>query len=78
MNIPTLFDRYNNQQPQCTFGSQGICCQLCSHGPCRITKKAEAGICGATADVIAARNFLRLAAGGAAAYTHHLELVAPR
>ncbi len=76
MNIPTLFDRYNAQQPQCTFGAQGICCQLCSHGPCRITNKATAGICGATADVIAARNFLRLTAGGAAAYTHHLELVA--
>lgn len=76
MNIPTIFDRYNAQQPQCTFGSQGICCQLCSHGPCRITNKAKAGICGATADVIAARNFLRLTAGGAAAYTHHLEMVA--
>ncbi len=76
MNIPTLFDRYNAQQPQCTFGAQGICCQLCSHGPCRITNKATAGICGATADVIAARNFLRLTAGGAAAYTHHLEMVA--
>jgi len=46
MNIPTIFDRYNAQQPQCTFGSQGICCQLCSHGPCRITNKAKAGICG--------------------------------
>ncbi len=76
MNIPTIFDRYNAQQPQCTFGAQGICCQLCSHGPCRITNKAREGICGATADVIAARNFLRLTAGGAAAYTHHLELVA--
>ncbi len=76
LNIPTLFDRYNAQQPQCSFGAQGICCQLCSHGPCRITNKAKEGICGATADVIAARNFLRLTAGGAAAYTHHLELVA--
>lgn len=76
MNIPTIFDRYKAQQPQCTFGAQGICCQLCSHGPCRITNKASAGICGATADVIAARNFLRLTAGGAAAYTHHLEVVA--
>lgn len=76
LKIPTIFDRYNAQQPQCTFGMQGICCQLCSHGPCRITNKAKEGICGATADVIAARNFLRLTAGGAAAYTHHLELVA--
>ncbi len=44
--------------------------------PSRITKKTSTGICGATADVIAARNFLRLAAGGVAASTHHLELVA--
>ncbi|KAB2946917.1 MAG: anaerobic carbon-monoxide dehydrogenase catalytic subunit [Candidatus Methanoperedens sp.] len=76
MNIPTIFDRYNAQQPQCTYGAQGICCQLCSHGPCRITNKATVGICGATADVIAARNFLRLTAGGSAAYTHHLEMIA--
>lgn len=22
MNIPTIFDRYNAQQPQCTYGAQ--------------------------------------------------------
>ncbi|HHW10421.1 MAG TPA: anaerobic carbon-monoxide dehydrogenase catalytic subunit [Firmicutes bacterium] len=71
--IPTIFDRYQSQQPQCGFGMQGICCQLCSHGPCRITHRAERGICGATADTIAARNLLRLAVHGAAAYSHHLE-----
>jgi carbon-monoxide dehydrogenase catalytic subunit len=73
--IETVFERYKSQQPQCTYGQQGVCCQLCSHGPCRITAKASKGICGATADTIVARNLLRLAIHGAAAYSHHLEQV---
>jgi len=76
MNITTIFDRYQDQQPQCGFGMQGVCCQLCSHGPCRITPKAPKAICGATADTIVARNLVRLATHGAAAYSHHLEEVA--
>ncbi len=76
MNIPTIFDRYQDQQPQCGFGMQGVCCQLCSHGPCRITPKAPKAICGATADTIVARNLVRLAVHGVAAYSHHLEEVA--
>ncbi|MHB0977647.1 MAG: anaerobic carbon-monoxide dehydrogenase catalytic subunit [Candidatus Aquicultorales bacterium] len=71
--IDNVFDRYQAQQPQCSFGIQGVCCQLCSHGPCRITPKAPKGICGATADTIAARNLVRLAVHGASAYSHHLE-----
>jgi carbon-monoxide dehydrogenase catalytic subunit len=73
--IETVWDRYKNQQPQCGFGMQGICCQLCSHGPCRITKKADRGICGATADTIVARNLVRLTAHGAAAYTYHVKKI---
>ncbi|MDI6710651.1 MAG: anaerobic carbon-monoxide dehydrogenase catalytic subunit [Thermoanaerobacterales bacterium] len=73
--ISTVFDRYRAQQPQCGFGMSGVCCQLCSHGPCRISPKAPRGICGATADTIVARNLVRLATHGAAAYTHHLEEV---
>lgn len=76
MGIPTIFDRWEDQQPQCGFGMQGVCCQLCSHGPCRITQKAERAICGATADTIVARNLVRLASHGAAAYSHHLEEIA--
>ncbi|MBE3575106.1 MAG: anaerobic carbon-monoxide dehydrogenase catalytic subunit [Firmicutes bacterium] len=78
LGIPTVFDRHAAQQPQCTFGQQGVCCQLCSHGPCRIIpgeRGAKAGICGADADTIVARNLLRLAIHGAAAYSHHLEAV---
>jgi carbon-monoxide dehydrogenase catalytic subunit len=73
--IETVWDRYKNQQPQCGFGMQGICCQLCSHGPCRITKKADRGICGATRDTIVARNLVRLTAHGAAAYTYHVKKI---
>ncbi len=76
MGLDTIFDRYQAQQPQCGFGMTGVCCQLCSHGPCRISEKAPRGICGATADTIVARNMVRLAVHGTAAYSHHLEEVA--
>jgi len=75
LGIKTVFDRYMEQQPQCGFGMQGICCQLCSHGPCRITKKADRGICGATKDTIVARNLLRLTAHGASAYAYHVRKI---
>jgi len=65
------WDRLETQLPQCGFGKQGICCRICTMGPCRISKKAPAGICGATADTIAARNLLRMIAGGAAAHSDH-------
>jgi len=40
-------------------------------GPCRITKKAEQGVCGATADTIVARNLARMIVSGAAAHSDH-------
>lgn len=73
LGITTTFDRYQDQLPQCGFGTEGVCCQLCSHGPCRITPKAPRAICGATADTIAARNLLRLECHGLSAYCHQLE-----
>lgn len=73
LGIKTTFDRYQDQLPQCSFGMEGVCCQLCSHGPCRITPKAPRAICGATADTIAARNLLRLECHGISAYCHQLE-----
>lgn len=76
LGLDTIFDRHQAQQPQCGFGMQGVCCQLCSHGPCRITHVAKRGICGATADTIVARNLVRLAVHGTAAYSHHLEELA--
>jgi carbon-monoxide dehydrogenase catalytic subunit len=40
-------------------------------GPCRITPKAPRGICGADADAIAGRNYLRMTAGGCSAHSDH-------
>ncbi|MDR1061159.1 MAG: anaerobic carbon-monoxide dehydrogenase catalytic subunit [Clostridiales bacterium] len=67
----TWDDRRASQQPQCVFGESGICCRICSMGPCRITKKASRGICGADAHAIAGRHYLRMAAAGSAAHSDH-------
>ncbi len=62
----TVFDRFDAQKPQCSFGLAGVCCKICNMGPCKITKKSPKGVCGADADVIVARNLLRSVAAGAA------------
>ena len=74
-NLPmeTSHHRVEGQSTKCGFGLQGVCCRLCSNGPCRITPKAPRGICGATADVIVARNFLRAVASGSGCYIHIVE-----
>jgi len=71
VGIDTWQDRVKNQTPHCKFGDQGICCRICSMGPCRITPKAPKGICGATAATISGRNYLRHAAAGAATHSDH-------
>lgn len=68
MGVETIFDRFDRQQPQCSFGIAGVCCKNCYMGPCRITKKCPRGVCGADADIIVARNLLRALAAGAAAH----------
>ncbi len=70
------WDRLDAQLPQCGFGKQGICCRICSMGPCRISKKASVGICGADADTIVARNYLRIVAAGVSAHSDHGRTVA--
>ncbi len=69
--VETAWDRLNDQTPHCTFGESGVCCRICTMGPCRISKKAPLGVCGADADVIVARNFGRFLAGGAAGHSDH-------
>ncbi len=69
--VDTCFDRYETQKNQCKFGTGGICCRICYMGPCRITAKSPKGICGADADTIAARNFLREVSGGTSAHSDH-------
>ena len=63
--------RVKNQTPHCKFGEQGVCCRICSMGPCRITPKAPRGICGCDVHGIVGRNFLKFTAGGAATHSDH-------
>lgn len=77
--LETAWDRYEKQQPQCGFGELGLCCRNCNMGPCRIDPFGEGatkGVCGATADIIVARNLLRSIAAGAAAHSDHARDVA--
>ncbi|AOY76304.1 anaerobic carbon-monoxide dehydrogenase catalytic subunit [Clostridium formicaceticum] len=73
--VETLWDRKKAMKTPCGFGEQGLCCRICAMGPCRISptegKGAQRGICGATADVIVARNLARMIAGGLATHSDH-------
>ena len=83
LGIETIFDRALTMK-QCAIGIQGTCCKNCSMGPCRLPlpkagiegKDERKGLCGATANTIAARNFIRMIAGGAAAHSDHGRCVA--
>ncbi|MFA6102712.1 MAG: anaerobic carbon-monoxide dehydrogenase catalytic subunit [Victivallaceae bacterium] len=77
-DVNTAFDRLEDQSVKCGYGQHGICCRLCSNGPCRITPDSPKGVCGATADTMVARNFLRSVAAGAACYLHVAESTAAR
>jgi carbon-monoxide dehydrogenase catalytic subunit len=79
--VNTAFDRAETMKP-CPIGLDGSCCKNCGMGPCRVPlpkgkketpedKQKRRGICGATAETIAARNFIRMIAGGAAAHSDH-------
>ena len=79
--VNTVFDRAETMKP-CPIGVVGSCCATCGMGPCRVPlpkrkeetpeqKQKRRGICGATAETIAARNFIRMIAGGASAHSDH-------
>ena len=75
----TLWERYEKQQPQCSYGQLGTCCRICSMGPCRIDPFGEGpshGVCGATADTMVARNLARMAAVGSSSHSDHGRKVA--
>ncbi len=74
-NLPmeTSHHRVDGQKTKCGFGLKGVCCRLCSNGPCRITPSAPRGICGADADTIVTRNLLRAVASGSGCYIHIVE-----
>lgn len=71
--METAHHRVPTQSTKCGFGLQGVCCRLCANGPCRVTPDAPRGICGANADTIVARNFLRMVAAGSGCYIHIVE-----
>ena len=83
LGIDTVFDRAVTMKP-CNIGMQGTCCKICAMGPCRLPlPKAgiegadeRKGLCGATANTIAARNFARMVAAGTAAHSDHGRSVA--
>ena len=68
IGIETPFDRFEQQKPHCSFGLEGTCCKNCHMGPCRVTPKKPRGVCGADANLIAARNLLRWMAAGVASH----------
>ena len=76
--MDTSHHRMVKQQNKCGYGLQGICCRLCSNGPCRLSPAKPKGVCGADADTIACRNFLRQVAAGSGCYTHIVENTARR
>ncbi len=72
--LSSVYSRWDPQeQIRCKFCLEGLSCQLCSQGPCRINEKtgAEKGVCGIDPDAMAMRNLLMQNIMGAATYGHH-------
>ncbi len=79
--VRTVFERAEKIKA-CPIGAEGSCCSICAMGPCRVPlprgkaetpeeKKLRTGVCGATAETISARNFLRKIAAGTASHGDH-------
>ena len=79
--VSTVFSRAETMRP-CPIGAEGSCCSICAMGPCRVPmpkgkeetpeeKKKRRGVCGATVETIAARNFVRKIAAGTASHGDH-------
>lgn len=76
--LTNVFDRFEQQERiRCGFCTQGLSCQLCANGPCRINAKTPRGNCGVDADVMVARNFVyRHVTIGTAANIFHAQQAA--
>jgi len=70
LGLETAFDRADQMAP-CPIGANSSCCKVCYMGPCRLVKEGQTGVCGADIDTVAARNFARAVAAGAAAHSDH-------
>lgn len=84
--VSNAFERAEKMAP-CPIGADGNCCAFCAMGPCRVPlprgkvetpedKKKRRGVCGATAETIAARNFVRKIASGTASHGDHGRVMA--
>ncbi|ADU97300.1 anaerobic carbon-monoxide dehydrogenase catalytic subunit [Thermovibrio ammonificans] len=70
--LSNVADRFEAMEKvRCKFCKEGVSCQLCSMGPCRITPQTPRGVCGIDAHGIVMRNLLIKANMGLAAYTYH-------
>lgn len=72
--MSNVFDRWALQEKiRCKFCLQGLSCQLCSQGPCRISEKGgqDKGVCGIGPDAMAMRNLLLQNIMGSGTYSHH-------
>ncbi len=72
--LSSVFSRWDEQEKiRCKFCLEGLSCQLCTQGPCRISEKTGAvkGVCGIGPDAMAMRNLLMRNIMGAATYAHH-------
>ncbi len=76
-----VFKRAETIRP-CPIGAIGNCCSICNMGPCRVMlpkgkketaeeRRKRVGVCGATPETIAARNFVRMIAAGTASHGDH-------
>lgn len=76
--LTNVFDRWEQQEKiRCNFCVQGLSCQLCANGPCRISPKVPRGACGVDAHVMVARNFVyRHVTIGTAANIFHAQQAA--
>ena len=78
LEIETIFDRAETMKA-CNIGIQGTCCKNCAQGPCRLPlpkggvegEDTRKGLCGATPETIASRNFARMVAAGSASHSDH-------
>lgn len=78
--MTNIWDRYEaqglggNPDQRCPFCQAGTRCDLCSNGPCRAdASTGKRGVCGITADGMAARMSLLRNILGASTYHYHTE-----
>ena len=70
--VETSHHRVEGQSTKCGFGLQGVCCRLCSNGPCRITPELQE-VSAAPTQTRSSPETLRAVASGSGCYIHIAE-----